>query len=327
MGWYTVTKKVKGRPYLYRQRSFREGGKVRTQRIYLGPGSGFSAGGGGGAYAPEAEGNEREPPVITTTAAHFHDHLQIHDEVFTRKDISIPALVREEKRVREKMSAQGLPTDELPAVRVTLGGKLDRYRRKQEFCVTASKTGQRTAFKREYRRALADRWLREVELRDPVQYNAIRCSMSERHRRARAALTEIILLSNTPHKFMGVLWFMWTGRLPADLRKKVNAQKIGMMDHEGGGWRDEMVKLTAEMIQSDGERVFRKYEARTKTATDRWMLEYEKLKAMGLSAWFSASGKAQRKRADKAWAWMNACEAMERKVEMAWNWHYDGYVL
>jgi len=40
MGWYTVTKKIRGRSYLYRQRSWREGGKVRTECRCLGPVSG-----------------------------------------------------------------------------------------------------------------------------------------------------------------------------------------------------------------------------------------------------------------------------------------------
>ena len=37
MPWYTVRKRIKGKLYLYRQRSWREGGKVRTQSKYIGP--------------------------------------------------------------------------------------------------------------------------------------------------------------------------------------------------------------------------------------------------------------------------------------------------
>ena len=36
---YRVIKWVKGRPYLYEQRSFRVGGQVRTESTYLGPAS------------------------------------------------------------------------------------------------------------------------------------------------------------------------------------------------------------------------------------------------------------------------------------------------
>jgi len=39
MKWYMVTKTIGGRPYLYRQRTYREGGKVRTQSQYVGAAS------------------------------------------------------------------------------------------------------------------------------------------------------------------------------------------------------------------------------------------------------------------------------------------------
>src|SRR3982750_3077664 len=37
MGWYRVVKTVKGHRYLYEQRSWREGKKVRTESRYIGP--------------------------------------------------------------------------------------------------------------------------------------------------------------------------------------------------------------------------------------------------------------------------------------------------
>ena len=38
MGWYFVTKKIKGKPYLYQQRTWREGRRVRTESHYVCPG-------------------------------------------------------------------------------------------------------------------------------------------------------------------------------------------------------------------------------------------------------------------------------------------------
>lgn len=37
MSWYTVTKRIKGRSYLYLQMTYRVGGKVKTKNKYLGP--------------------------------------------------------------------------------------------------------------------------------------------------------------------------------------------------------------------------------------------------------------------------------------------------
>ena len=36
-GMYTVIKTIKGRQYLYQQRTYREAGRVRTESIYIGP--------------------------------------------------------------------------------------------------------------------------------------------------------------------------------------------------------------------------------------------------------------------------------------------------
>ena len=37
MDWYRVIKKIKGRGYVYLQRTWREGKRVRTENRYLGP--------------------------------------------------------------------------------------------------------------------------------------------------------------------------------------------------------------------------------------------------------------------------------------------------
>ena len=40
MGWYTVVKTIKGHRYIYQQRTWREGKKVRTESRYVGPADG-----------------------------------------------------------------------------------------------------------------------------------------------------------------------------------------------------------------------------------------------------------------------------------------------
>ena len=53
MGWYTVTKTINGRKYLYLQMTYRDGRKVRTKNKYLGPATG-GFGGGAPANLPTA---------------------------------------------------------------------------------------------------------------------------------------------------------------------------------------------------------------------------------------------------------------------------------
>jgi hypothetical protein len=52
MDWYTVTKVINGRAYLYRQQTWRDGDRVRTRSQYIGPASGSPDGGPAGPVAP-----------------------------------------------------------------------------------------------------------------------------------------------------------------------------------------------------------------------------------------------------------------------------------
>lgn len=64
MGWYQVIKTIKGRRYLYLQRSRREGKRVRTENKYIGP-AGSRIASGGSPIAPN------EPPISSGVSV-FH---------------------------------------------------------------------------------------------------------------------------------------------------------------------------------------------------------------------------------------------------------------
>ena len=58
MSWYSVTKTINGRKYLYLQMTYREGRKVKTKNKYIGPATG---GFGGGAPADLPTATEGKP--------------------------------------------------------------------------------------------------------------------------------------------------------------------------------------------------------------------------------------------------------------------------
>ncbi len=71
MSWYTVTKNIKGIPYLYRQRSRRDGKTVRTECHLIGRAD------GGGRYHLTINTYDDEPPQsipvkVNTTRLAFH---------------------------------------------------------------------------------------------------------------------------------------------------------------------------------------------------------------------------------------------------------------
>jgi len=73
VGWYIVIKTIKGHRYRYRQRTWREGGRVRTESIYLGPADGGRsvnpASGAGAKVASGASTASIRPPSVSGTAA------------------------------------------------------------------------------------------------------------------------------------------------------------------------------------------------------------------------------------------------------------------
>ena len=109
MDWYTVTKTIKGRPYLYRQRTYRVGDKVRTQSQYIGPAVGerpvqldVVSADAEQVQSVEIIDNRIEvPPPLPPS-------LRIHKKVRERTDISERAIIDQEAHTRELMARHGL---------------------------------------------------------------------------------------------------------------------------------------------------------------------------------------------------------------------------
>ena len=69
MNWYTVIKTIKGQPYRYLQRTWREGKRVRTKSVYVGRADG---GGRVRVKSEDAEGVQTLEIQVNTTNVAFH---------------------------------------------------------------------------------------------------------------------------------------------------------------------------------------------------------------------------------------------------------------
>ena len=72
MGWYFITKVIKGYSYLYRQRTWREGGKVKCQSQYIGPGNSSRAS-VGTITVTSAEPDEPQSVPVRKRRVAYHD--------------------------------------------------------------------------------------------------------------------------------------------------------------------------------------------------------------------------------------------------------------
>ena len=69
MGWYRVIKTIKGNRYAYDQRTYRQGGKVRSENRYVGPVGGGGNGTSQGQAKRTGARDARPPDVSVTTTA------------------------------------------------------------------------------------------------------------------------------------------------------------------------------------------------------------------------------------------------------------------
>ena len=171
MPWYQVVKTINGRKYLYRQRTYRAGGRVRTESQYVGAvdESGRAAvltltTEDGGESAAVIIEDRRQSEPLPIASVHI-DKLINH-----RTDISSWALYRESEAVDELMTDQGLTLIDLKPVRVRQGREAANHQTSMGYIVNAPSTGKRTLIKRMFRQALASRWLDALKDQDPVRY-------------------------------------------------------------------------------------------------------------------------------------------------------------
>ena len=137
LGWYRVTKKVKGRSYLYLQRSFRDGGKVRTESRYIGPADGGNdAGGHSVPILPSMVMGELSPPSLLDIAEPLSPSvITTNERAINRKNLAglrirfdirecqicPERLEREYSRVRGWAQSLGVSHDSFPSIAIRKG--------------------------------------------------------------------------------------------------------------------------------------------------------------------------------------------------------------
>jgi hypothetical protein len=176
MSWYTVVKTINRRRYKYRQRTYRAGGKVRTQSQYLGPVTDADR-----AQALPVTTLEDAAPQAIEVVDRTAPSLKVDSAVRQRADLSIQALEREEALVKDLMHRNGLNTTNLLPVQVGLGRSIGRATHQDAYAVHATRSGQRNTVKREFRKALAARWIDALRDQDPERYAVLCDSLSSFH--------------------------------------------------------------------------------------------------------------------------------------------------
>ena len=345
MSWNLVRKRIKGKVYLYKQRSYRDGDKVKTESRYIGP---------AGDTGPEPirdvwvepephkksapppidlpiEGGanpkrmlqllEEDPPKVRRRKKFWERAHPYSDTVEIRQsaqelNLSELSLHSEEKRVKRRMAKMGLPLDDLKPMVVSTARKIHRRQWLKGYHVFAQMGGgKRTTFRTEYRRALSERWFDHYLQHDPSGYSHLRADLDESYRNTRTALTQYILRGKMTNRRWLTLQMMWTKRAPEWLRDHIKAEHLGLVDHERmGSWREEAVHVTGEIVRLGPKKAAQKYARNAAVAKRAANREWEAFRQMGLLDRLKGRRRQQYRKAKQADARMKATAEMSRKV-------------
>lgn len=253
MGWYTVTKTIKGRGYIYRQRTYRQGGKVRTESHYVGP-THDEAGqpATGSLDVSDADASEAQAVPIRDRSLPPPPSLRIEKQVRHRTDLSEYALWAEEEHACRLMKENEITYRTLPAIRLRAGREVRIAKLKDGYAVYGPLSGRRNAYKKAYRTALGLRWLDQLKTQHPTRYDDLRFMVDMEVRWLARALS-----TQSPWYAFLINWF--TGREP---------------------WREEAAEILGEMIQHGSHKTYQHYYKQAvgaEKAAQRELRKFEKL--------------------------------------------------
>lgn len=252
MNWYRVTKTINGRQYLYEQRTWREGAKVRTQSRSLGPVAPARS-----VKKTRKRHTEPETPVLSAINTTNPPDLVIKAKL-DRIKVSQNAIEAEYKTFCRHLDQCGLAVGKMPQITVKHGKGIATKRSKGGYTITVPKRRPdkqpvRNQTRREYRRALSQAWLDTLADQHPVLHERIETSLNHEHAERKRALVSYLMRtkSRTPAWAL-TLHFSMSGQLSQWNRKTFAAESFGLVDYDSQkNWRDGAASLMAD-IMKDG---------------------------------------------------------------------------
>ena len=277
MQWYNVIKKIGGKSYLYRQRTYREGGKVRTQSKYVGPliedhdwiskkvlpSTDQTLPSANPIPKQEvvklvSDGSEEAMANWLARSNPFWPNeksfkFEKANKIVRRLGVSISAMKGEYARVVKFLNALGLEGSQFANIDLKEGDKAKWQRKGKSYEVILApdqRGSGRNRFKRHYRLALAHAMLDVIEVQQPTLFDHLRTMMDFSWFSTKLLVTTVLLKSKEPHKAWATLQFIWSGDLPKALEKKLGKQAYQKLQpYRPGTWRDEVADLIADVLQ------------------------------------------------------------------------------
>ena len=293
-----VVKTIKGRKYLYEQRSYRNNGQVKTESRYIGAIDSLDGVAGVEAQTvqktlealnqsndtPASKSKPKtkdQPEPLTLT-------LQIKID-FKKHVISQVRAERQYSGFTQHLRNQGIPIDQIPKITVGKASKVT-YRRKRDghYHLTLPRRkqkGARAAFWRTYYKAQAHQYLDALESNNPDYFSGLQQNLTTYYDRQNKAIATYIMRSNREEVFkVGLtLHFLYSKMVSAWTQKKLDPTLIGLSDYSARNtWREDTATLMAEVHHSNWTSTYQKYSAELKRVENIQFKVFMKAQKMGL---------------------------------------------
>lgn len=239
MPWVRVVKTIKGRSYAYLQRSFRDGGTVRTESRYLGPAD-------SAADMPASGGSMEATPaprVRNTSASGLRFRLSPESH-----HLSADRLHREYARIREWAQDLGVPPESFPSIALR-DGKETRFRWSwtgNGMVVTVGRKDGRKAARKAFADAIGYAFLDSVRGVNPVAYEVLASRLDPSFRTTNHLLFTALASGGKQSRLALSLQIGWFGDIHRVKRK--SAAALGLPSYgKRGGWEDEAAGIIGEI--------------------------------------------------------------------------------
>jgi len=211
--------------------------------------------------SPKADKDRRSQPLRIKANVELHN-------------ISRTALEFEHRRFTRHMEGLGLNTERMGRVMVGVGKNVRcRRQRSGNYVITIprfktkKKMGDigpatRTAFKRQYRKALAGTYLDAIKAQNPKYYAGLEQNLSTAFKAQNKAIGRYLMNSKRkPSQNIGLtLHFLHSKMLSNWSKLHIPSEKLGLADHERrDDWRQDAVAIMAEIQQRGWSQTYAKY--------------------------------------------------------------------
>jgi|GEM_PF-6871117 len=239
MPWRPVLKTVKGHQYAYLQRSFREGGRVRTESRYLGPADKLAE-----LSPPAAVPAANGAGFVRLTAA---DGLRFRFAPDSR-NLDGERLRREYTRVRDWAQGLGVPPETFPKV-VLRQGKQSGFRRSWRgggFVVSFGKQEGRKAGRAAFADAAGHAFLDGVRSANPFAFRALESRLDPSFRTTNRLVFQALAADGERSRLALTLQLSVFGFIHRATGLK--AEEVGLARYgKRKSWEDEAATLLGEV--------------------------------------------------------------------------------